>query len=317
MHEQHKAMGLPHATAGDMASLLRALRLALAVLAVLCVASTAWAKGEAAKPADDNPTGKATTKAGQAMLEVATAEYKAGDFKKAAEHFHACFDVDPKNLVCLFNAARSEQRAFLLDKAEEDFNLYLKLAPASDEQGRKRAGVHLDEIRDLKAQLAKKEAEARKAATPPAPVAPPAPPAEKRVEVVPPAGGVVREAAPPAGSWKRTGRWIALGGGAALVAAGAAILASASGAQSDLEAEMGPADGAGKFTGVGYADYKSRQEDINSQIVMADALLVGGVAVAAAGAWMALTAPDAPAPRATLQVAPQPGGATALLAWRF
>lgn len=280
------------------------------------VGSTAWAKGEAAKPADENPTGKATTKAGQAMLEVATAEYKAGDFKKASEHFHACFDVDPKNLVCLFNAARSEQRAFLLDKAEEDFNLYLKLAPASDEQGRKRAGVHLDEIRDLKAQLAKKEEEARKAANPTPPVGPTGP-AEKKAEAGPPAGGVAREVPAPEGEWKRTGRWVALGGGAALLAVGAAILASASGAQSDLEAEMGPANTAGKFTGVGYADYKSRQESINSQIVMADALLVGGVAVAAAGAWMALTAPDTPSPRATLQVAPQPGGATALLAWRF
>ncbi len=292
--------------------------LAWAFLALFLAApAPAWAKGEAAKPAEETTAGKATTKAGQAMLEVATAEYKAGDFKKASEHFHACFDVDPKNLVCLFNAARSEQRAFMLDKAEEDFNLYLKLAPASDEQGRKRASVHLDEIRDLKAQLAKKEEEARKAANPTGPVGPAGPPVEKKVDAKPPAGNVVREVPAPEGQWKRTGRWVALGGGAALVAAGAAILASASGAQSDLEAEMGPANSSGKFTGVGYADYKSRQESINSKIVMADALLVGGVAVAAAGAWMALTAPDAPAPRATLQFAPQPGGAAALLAWRF
>jgi len=293
------------------------LSLWLSALAWLLAAGLAQAKPPEGKPADENQTGKATTKAGQAMLEVATAEYKAGDFKKASEHFHACFDVDPKNLVCLFNAARSEQRAFLLDKAEEDFNLYLKLAPASDEQGRKRAGLHLDEIRDLKAQLAKKEEEARKAAAPTVPVAPAGPTPENKAEVAPAAGSLTREFRPPEGNWKRTGRWIALGGGAALMAAGAAILASASGAQSDLEAEMGPANSAGKFTGVGYADYKSRQESINSQIVMADALLVGGVAVAAAGAWMALTAPDAPAPRATLQVAPQPGGTTALLAWRF
>ncbi len=82
--------------------------------------------------------------AAMAALKVAKHYYDAKQFAKAAERFHEAWGIDP-NPAFLFNAARSEMRAFKLDQAEGHFKQYLGLKRI-DAEGRRRASVHLDEV---------------------------------------------------------------------------------------------------------------------------------------------------------------------------
>ncbi len=264
---------------------------------------------------DADPVAVAGTEASAALLKVAAAEYAAGQFEKAAAHFLTCFDVDAKNLSCLFNAARAEQRSFQLDKAEKHYLLYLDLNKA-DAAGRKRAQIHLDEVREVRAQL-KKQAAAN--ATPPGPerkppevVAVPRPPEAKpaEVKVTPPTIG--QDAPTPAGSWKRTAGWASVGVGAALVVTGVALVVQGSGQQTKLDAETDKTQ-SGFISGIGYDDYVKRQESINGRMRLGTALLGIGVAAAGAGGWLVATAPAVPQVSAVWRR----DGTELVLAWRF
>lgn len=258
--------------------------------------------GWSVSAAEPKPVAKedaANGKASKAMQEVATAEYKASDFKKAAEHFHTCFDVDPKNLDCLFNAARAEQRSFALDKAEEDFKKFIELA-APEDQGRKRALVHLDEIKELRTRLTP-EKDRPKAAEAVAVVA-------KAPEAVATAPTAPVETPP---TWRKPAAWGVAGLGAVVAVIGVAFLVGAKGEQADLDKKVGDTSGDSKVTTIDYATYSKSQNDINSSLVTADVLVGVGLGLAAAGTYFALTAPAATG--TNVHVAPLPSGA--ILSW--
>jgi len=98
--------------------------------------------------------------AAMGALKLAKHYYDKGDFKKAAERFREAYGIHP-NPAFLFNAARAEQRGFMLDDAERDFKEVLK--KSKDKTMRHRAEVHLQEIAAYRKQLAAQGTDAAKA----------------------------------------------------------------------------------------------------------------------------------------------------------
>lgn len=98
--------------------------------------------------------------AAMGALKLAKHYYDQGEFKKAAERFREAYAIDA-NPAFLFNAARAEQRGFMLDEAERDFNAVL--AASKDDKMRHRAQVHLQEIKAYRAQLSAHGGDAAKA----------------------------------------------------------------------------------------------------------------------------------------------------------
>ena len=280
---------------------LRTRGVAAPVLLLFAWPALAWAapakpavKAPAATPAVVAPAATAAAAPSQAegargAQKEAAAEYAAGRFRKSAELFHTCFGLDATQFGCLFNAARSEQRDFQLDSAEATFRRFLDVAP-QDHEGRRRATVHLDEIRDTRARL-----QAEKAAA-----------AAVTIAVAP------TETVEKPGSWLRPAGWGAAGAGVVLAAVGVAVLVRASGEQADLDAKVADRQN-GKVSGIDYAAYAEQQADLNGRYYLGDALLGVGVACAGVGAWLLATTPALPA----VTLAPQAGGVRASVAWRF
>lgn len=231
--------------------------LASAVLCLAGGASTAAVAG--ASKGEALPA--AAEQSAEGLLQAANAEYQAGQFEKSARHFADCFAASPSTLECLFNCARAEQRAFLLDQAEAHFLQYLTLE-LSDKKGRDRARLHLQEVREAKAQLAKAS---RAAATTSAPVG------EQQAHSRLPATGAL------------------VGAGVALIAS-TALLFVAHGQQSALD-ELTAQRQAGVVVGIGYAEYADRQRSINSKVISGDVLAGVGLLAAGLGVWLWPAAP--------------------------
>ncbi|GEM_PF-3156698 len=106
------------------------------------------------------PAAHANEAAAMGALKVAKHYYDKGEFKKAAERFHEAYGIH-KNPAFMFNAARAEQRAFMLAEAERDFRIVLKTS--KDKEMRRRTQIHLDEIKAYRTRLAKGQSDAEKA----------------------------------------------------------------------------------------------------------------------------------------------------------
>lgn len=100
------------------------------------------------------------------------------------------------------------------------------------------------------------------------------------------------------------------------------VLLGATGEQADLQAKLDDRNGGGKVASIDYETYAERQEGLNARFYLGDALLGVGAACLGASVWLLATAPStakgAGVPSAAkVMVVPQPGGARALVAWRF
>ena len=87
--------------------------------------------------------------------------------------------------------------------------------------------------------------------------------------------------------------WVGVGTGVALVGVGGWLLADWSVDQADLDKRLqkGPN---GKISGIAFDVYRAEQDRIDTVGIGGAASLGVGVVVAGLGAWMLLTAPDAP-----------------------
>lgn len=140
--------------------------MALCVAASPSLTTSAWAE------ADPNATAMTAFKMGLHFM-------GQKNYRKAAEMFREAYAVS-KRPDFLYNVARAEQRAFQLDLAEKNFKMFLGLEGASAE-GVRRAKVHLTEIADARAHLARlaakggvtaKPVQAQPVVVKPAPTAP-------------------------------------------------------------------------------------------------------------------------------------------------
>mgnify|MGYP002630298541 CR=1 FL=1 len=277
----------------------------------ILVAIACMAPGHRAAAADAQ-----TSEAALGALKLAQLEYRNGNYAEAARLFHRAYDLDPVGDY-LFNAARAEQRVFDLDAADRDFARFLALPSGSDE-GKRRARLHLEEVRATRDQLTRAkaverkavearlraEAEARQAAeehASPTPTAPP-PAATAAAADQPPAVGTpaateaqvgAQALAPMDGSWKRPAGWAALGAGVLAAAAGAWLWLSVEADQRDLDARTADQDVEHKVVGIEWPDYERDQTRLNQLRPAAQALTAVGVVAAGLGGWWLATAPSA------------------------
>jgi tetratricopeptide (TPR) repeat protein len=286
--------------------------------------------------------GPSAAEAASGALQLARHHYEKGDYARAAGLFHEAFGIDPVPAY-LFNAARAEQRGFLLDEAERDFGRFLGL-PGAESAAKARAETHLKEVRETRAQLAatreqdKKALEARlraelaartkaekaleqggtgvEGAAGPGAQALEVGPVPRRQPVDPtpsptPTPGLkapatVRAEAP---AWRGVAAWSGLGTGAACLLGAGGLWLWASGDQSALDEKNAEVDGEGYITGISYGAAKSEQESINSRLLGAEVLGGVGLLAAGLGAWLLLSEPE----RASLRLGPRSVG----VAWAF
>jgi len=251
-------------------------------------------------------------KAAMGALDMARHFYKKGDYRKAAQLFHQAYGFDPIPDF-LFNAARAEQRAFMLDESKRDFDKFLTLPDAS-EQAQRRARTHLKEIKESQAhyaEVSRRKAEeaakkvkqaqaaesAKKAAAARREAARKAKEEAARKKAAAKAAGASGAAvgvkkAPQAGEWKTPAGWAGLGLGVAAITTGALLWATAASDQADLdEAASKPADD-GLIHSVDWKEYEERRLDNSSSRRMGVIALSAGAALASAGAWLLMTAPE-------------------------
>ncbi len=236
-------------------------RLALALGAAVCVAlqtPAAWASESGLAVAHDHAEKEAS---------LAREAYAAGDFLGAAAGFLRAFRADPKPEY-LYNAARAEHRALRLDVAEA---LYLRVLGLDNDNPVmiERTKSHLAELRNLRAALAKAEAQgkakameiARREAADDKLEATTARRAAPQPAVAPDRGATLAaqtEAAASAAT-ARTLSAVGAGTGVAALGVGGYLLVSALLRQGDLDARTA---GSGPIVGYGHDAYSADQRAI-------------------------------------------------------
>ncbi len=247
------------------------------LVAAACIALVIWPAMATAKPAKTRPSkNRAAQEQAAALSQVAAAKNEAGDFKLCAEFYHQAYRTDPTFLGYLFSAARCEQKAGDLDAAERDFRQFLARAPKEDELVAK-ASAYLDEIlaERQKARPVDKQAPADK----PAPVEPPA-------AVTP----VQAPSQTPPSSGNGLG-WAVLGGGAALAAVGAYLVADGLAARAALEDDLALPQG-GIITKLSPSEARDRESSYRTRLGLGGGLVGLGVAALGAGVWLLVRTPS-------------------------
>lgn len=216
---------------------------------------------------------EARTKPADAAYALAAHKFKAKQYKEAAPLFLDAYRLDPKPAY-LYNAARSEHRAGQLKAASEHYGQVLALK-GLDEDIVKRATKYktaVDALLRANQQAAAATAQAAENAK-------------------------GRDAALRVAAAQRSNTrllaWVGVGTGVALVGVGGWLLADWSADQADLDKRLqkGPN---GKISGIAFDVYRTEQDRIDTVGIGGAASLGVGVVVAGLGAWMLLTAPDAP-----------------------
>ncbi len=299
--------------------------LLLAVAAILLV-------GISATPAlaETSPEAK---KRAMAALEIAKQYYAEKEFRLAAKLFHKAYSLDPKPAF-LYNAARAEQRGFMLEEAQRDYERLIGLKNA-DAETRKRAKIKLEEVREAREHY--KPAPKIEKADKPAPVK-----AEAEAEAVQPAAKaettatvepekqvtkkevqvhVVNFAEPSPSRWLG---WLSLGLGSASLAVGSMIALQSHTQASELREEVNVATVAGQEK-LSTPDYDSKQEEVddskqeevdghNSKTITGLVLAGIGVVVAGVGAYLLFESPEEPEVALDVGASNRP---RATLTWRF
>lgn len=280
------------------------------VLAQMAWVAPAAAKGKARKPApvkaapaSPSEDDQGESEAARQALGLARFHYKKEEYAKAAALFMQAYSIQ-QNVFFLFNAARAEQRAMNLDAAEKHFKACLDTAGAPDKV-LSRSRLHLAEIESVRAALAKARAEEeRKNAAKLAQ-------AQKAAQTA--AAALKQKNEEPVDAWKTPAGWAAVGVGGALLGVGGWLALSYAADQEALNEKTHITNDDGKVIGIDFETYDGEQARLNDRAFWRSTLLVTGAAVAGAGAWMLLTAPEQ---RSSLRLVPA-GGRSLALVWDF
>lgn len=235
----------------------------------------------------------ATTRS-EARAQEAESLQKAGKYAQAAGVWREAAALQPSRGIYFCRAGRASRLA-------DDPAAALRDYAACRDKARPDTADHAEALRVLK----ELETAAVSAAAPlPAPKveAPPPKPAAAPPSVPAPApAATVVAPAPAPASWPA---WVALGGGAALVAAGAGLVAWAGQDEAALNARI-DATTAGKVTQISYADAKAEHAGINQRYAVGWSAVGLGAAAVGLGAWLQWR--DVGATR-TVAVLPASGG---------
>ena len=235
--------------------------------------------------------------------------YKTGKFVVAAELYHRAYKLDPSRPQFLYGAARAEHKAGRLEQAALVYKAVKKaLGPKHDLYRKSQRYLFSieDEIRDRQSAQARPPKIQTKRPKTPQPARPAGTTASSGDRTV----GAPAAVATSGSTWRRPVGWICAGLGLVAAGAGAAVGMNAIDRREKLDAKRDPVSN--KFNSSMIAPEVAIKEDkdINSQIVTAYVVGIGGVAVTALGAYWVMTAADA-AP--TVAVLPQPRGAMVVM----
>jgi tetratricopeptide (TPR) repeat protein len=257
----------------------------------------------------------AQQKRAMAALEIAKQYYGEKDFKEAARLFHKAFSLDPKPAF-LYNAARSEQRGFMLKEAQRDFQRILDLKDI-DPETRKRSMVHLEEVRELGAHMKEETSSPSKgseaAAKPPLGAAKPEPTSTKPQD--PATAAQTAVANTPTGQSSILA-WSTVGLGGVSLAIGTVMALGGYSAANEISDELFDID-AGKSPKISPAAWDKRiaeKSDHESKMTTGTVLAGVGVIAAGVGTYLLIKAPAAPS--VTLNVGDL-GPPQVVLSWRF
>ncbi len=237
-------------------------------------------------------------------LREADAATRSGNPALAAELYLQAYKTAPGRLDLLFKAAVAEQMAEAWEPALQHLDAYLTLAPpGADERGQAQAReTSLRQKLGLKPVKVVEKTVAEPLVTQST--------GERRAQAVPPAhvSPLLVEPAQPAvrPSWPG---WVALGGGAAVLAVGAVLLVGAESDAAQLTRDQSHDPGQ-LITGISRETALSRASAINTRLALGATATGIGVAAAGFGTWWLARHPAQAA-----VVLPAPNGA--MLAVRF
>jgi len=289
------------------------MRLGLVFALVLCCGMPSVAAaadlGEAPPAKADSGDAAAADRAAMGALAMAKHLYKQGKYKKAAAFFRQAYDVKPIPEF-LFNAARAEQRGYLLREAERDF-LVLLARPNLDATMRRRAKIHLKEVREALAHTTRLKAEAADARAQASRARANAKQATMDARM--------RKNAEKSGQWTNRLKWPVLGIGVAALGFGTWSLLNAAASQSDLDTHIDPDTGKFRPT-ITVAEARSQQSSINGGYFTGWVSAGLGAALLGVGTWLLSSESDSSIhqTRSTLAITPMFGRRRGMaIAWQF
>lgn len=195
------------------------------------------------------------------------AHFEAGRFADAAREFQQAYDIS-RRAALLYNVFLSHRDAGNLGAAIGALRQYL-----AEEQNIENRAALEQRLRTME------ELHARQGDRPPDGATPPPDPDEGFDRTLPDPIGEEPRDEPEAGSW--IPGWIIAAGGGALIAGGVVTGILTLGAQSDLDDRCPMRECTG--------DWEADRDSGQTLALVTDVLLIGGLAVAATGAILALT----------------------------
>lgn len=247
------------------------------------------------------------TEQAAAVSIAARAKAQTGDFKTCAELYHQAWKMDAGERGYLYSAARCEQKAGLLTRADHNYTKYLDGASTQDRLVA-RARQHRDEVRAglrVQAQQAARRAAAqRKTQQRKARQQAAAAKAAKAAKVS--ANLTIARKMKAKKSARFTLGMSSLSGGVVMTAIGGWLMVDSSNAIKSLEEDLGKKQN-GQIVGVTSDEANSRQSSANVRLGAGVAMVGVGLAAVGFGTWMLLK----PVEQVTLL--PRPGGASLLV----
>ena len=256
----------------------------------------------------------ATTRA-EARAQEAESLQRAGRYAEAAEVWRGAAALQPSRAIYLCRAGRAARLAGDKAAALRDYAICRDKAPAD-------TADYAEAMRVLQELEAPAKASAAQAPQPrpappasaanPQPTPPAAVPSHAGAPTVHPPAYFGRSASAPV-AWPAKA---AVGGGAALLAAGAGALAWAASDEADLNAKIDARSG-GKVTEISYEDAAAARDGINVRYGLGWGAVGLGAAAVGVGAWWAVRAVDAPARRPVRAILVLPTASGAVFTVRF
>ena len=236
---------------------------------------------------------------------AARGKARTGDFKTCAELYHQAWIMDASERGYLYSAARCEQKAGLLTRANQDYARYLDGATANDALAQK-ARAHQAEVRAaLQREAATKlrvqaveRADQRREAARKASLAQAQAAKKAKMAATATKSTTTASARPMA--------WSTVGGGVAVAAVGGWLLWSASSSITTLEGQLAEKQD-GRIVGISHEKATSAQSSANARAGAGIAMLGVGLAATGFGTWLLLQK------QTSVSLAPMGAGASLLV----
>lgn len=279
-----------------------------AALSLLEVAKFYYQSGKFLKAAKGFHEAYAIDPRPEFLFNAARAEHLGMDLDNAATHYRKCLDLKTRNAklnkrarlyltqvestLAALAKARKEGAKAAAQKQREEAAKAAQVKSGSTEgrlEGVDKVAAKPDAAKaapgaPVKGAVTKHDAGPPSSATPKKPEKP----APKQPPTAKPKGPLDSQ---PSLGWRAPVGWGALGVGAVAAGFGIVTMLDYASGQADLDAKLAKTDGDGKIVGIGAADYRQQQTDLNTQNATAVTGFVAGAVLLGGGAYLLLTRP--------------------------